>query len=50
MMNFIRTRLRFSLLKSVLIAVRGVRGKVSNERGLCNVAFNMIPFMKQYEI
>ena len=28
-MNHIRTRLRFSLLKSILIAIRGARGKGS---------------------
>ena len=33
MMQYIRTRLRFSLLRSILIAVRGYRGKVS-ERAL----------------
>jgi len=30
--GFVRTRLRFSLLRSVLIAVRGVRGKVMKDR------------------
>ena len=28
-MNYIRTRLRFALLRSILIAVRGVRGKIN---------------------
>ena len=48
-MNFLRTRLRFSLLKSVLIAVRGVRGKVSRELSLGHVAFNMIPSVQPYD-
>ena len=49
-MNFVRTRLRFSLLRSVLIAVRGVRGKLVNEPYLGNVTFNLIPEMKSYEV
>ena len=31
--NFVRTRLRFALLRSVLIAVRGSRGKVIKDKG-----------------
>ena len=48
--GFIRTKLRFSLLRSVLIAIRGERGKRSNfEPNLRNVAFNTIPTMEEYE-
>ncbi len=48
--NFVRTRLRFSLLKSVLIAIRGVRGKMKNESPVSNISFNLIPAKNFYEI
>ena len=50
--NHIRTRLRFSLLKSILIAVRGARGRGSRswkEDSLSNISFNLIPYVKTYE-
>ena len=40
--NFIRTRLRFSLLKSILTAVRGVRGKTRPAAPLDTICFNLI--------
>ena len=49
-MNFLRTRLRFALLKSVLIAVRGIRGKISREISLGHIAFNMIPSANSYDV
>ena len=42
-MNFVRTKLRFSLLRSVLIAVRGVRGRCIKEPYLGNISFNLVP-------
>ena len=49
-MSFIRTKLRFSLLRSVLIAVRGERGKpTGREPYLGHVAFNLVPSMRDYE-
>ena len=49
-MSFIRTKLRFSLLRSVLIAIRGERGKPSaREPHLGYVAFNMVPTLNAYE-
>ena len=49
-MGFMRTKLRFSLLRSVLIAIRGERGKSSaREPYLNNVAFNLVPSMKSYD-
>ena len=49
-MGFMRTKLRFSLLRSVLIAIRGERGKSSaREPYLNNVAFNLVPTMKSYD-
>ena len=49
-MGFIRTKLRFSLLRSVLIAIRGERGRSSaREPHLGLIAFNIIPSMNDYE-
>ncbi len=50
--NHIRTRLRFSLLKSILVAVRGARGKRLKpweEEHLHNISFNLVPYVKTYE-
>ena len=48
-MSFMRTKLRFSLLRSVLIAVRGERGKPSaKEPHLGLVAVNLVPNMNEY--
>ena len=41
-MNYIRTRLRFSLLKSILTAVRGVRGKNRPSESLSLISYNLI--------
>ena len=50
-MNYIRTRLRFALLRSILIAVRGVRGKMNyNTENLYDVSFNLIPKVNSYEV
>ena len=50
-MNFIRTKIRFSLLKTILVAVRGVRGKSRKTNGyqISDVSFNIIPDMPSYE-
>ena len=51
-MNHLRTRLRFSLLKSILVAIRGARGKRTGkfvEQNLENVSFNLIPYCRTYE-
>ena len=40
--NYIRTRVRFSLLRSILTAVRGVRGKVRPAAPIDTVSFNLI--------
>ena len=44
--NYIRTRLRFCLLKSVLTCFRGVRGKLAKENitPVSNLSFNLIQF------
>ena len=46
--NHIRTRIRFSLLKSVLIAVRGERGK--RGRPMSDISFNLVPQQAAYEV
>ena len=47
--NHIRTRVRFSLLRSVLVAVRGERGRKHASQPLSSVAFNMVPEAMNYE-
>merc|ERR1712055_386413 len=48
--NHIRTRVRFSLLRSVLVAVRGERGKRhSSSQPISSVSFNMVPEAMNYE-
>ena len=43
-MGFIRTKLRFAILKSILIAIRGIRGRSnSGELNISQISFNMIP-------
>ena len=43
-MSYIHTRLRFSILRSVLTAVRGVRGKTTREKTspISSISFNLI--------
>ena len=43
-MNHIRTRLRVSLLKSTLMAIRGVRGKMRKAAPISSVEFNLIEY------
>ena len=44
--NYIRTRMRFCLLKSVLTSIRGVRGKNLSEKvaPISSLSFNLIQF------
>ena len=50
--NHIRTRIRFSLLKSVLIAVRGERGRRGkpNSAALSDISLNLVPQHASYEV
>ena len=50
-MGHIRTRLRFALLKSTLVAARGYRGKSNSaaEREEDEIDFNLIPEETTYE-
>ena len=50
-MNHLRTRLRFALLKSTLIAIRGERGKSkTSKQPITELCFNTIPAMPSYEV
>ena len=51
-MNHLRTRIRFSLLKSTLLAIRGERGRSKNrkENAISDLSFNMVPDMPTYEV
>ena len=42
--RYIRTKLRFAMLKATLISIRGYRGKGENkEAAISNISFNLIP-------
>ena len=41
--NYIRTRLRFNLLKSILVAVRGERGRSTKSGPISSIEYGMIP-------
>ena len=47
----IRTRLRMDIMRSVLVAVRGVRGKAKKAwpAPISSVSFNLIPDEKSFE-
>ena len=50
--NHIRTRIRFSLLKSVLIAIRGERGQRRRAINvpLSEISLNLVPDRPSYEV
>ena len=50
--NHIRTRIRFSLLRSVLVAVRGERGRRRRQLStpLSDLSLNLIPDRASYEV
>ena len=52
-MNHVRVRLRFALLRSTLIALRGIRGNIhkykSENNNLNEIDFNLIPKASSYE-
>ncbi len=48
-MNHIRTKLRFALLKSILIAVRGVRGRIEHDKMMGHASLNLAPRRSNYE-
>ena len=50
-MNHLRTRLRFTLLKSTLVAIRGERGKSRKiKTNITELSFNTVPDMPSYEV
>ena len=49
-MHYMRTRIRFSILRSTLVAVRGERGKAhSTTKPISFTSFNLIPDAMDYE-
>ena len=52
-LNYIRTRISFSMLKSVLVSIHGVREKqgrhVHGTKNVSEVAFGLIPTEESYE-
>lgn len=48
-MNFIRTKIRFSILKCTLVAIRGERGKKRNQTSTSDVSLNTVPTTSDYE-
>ena len=51
-MNNIRVRISFEMLRSVLVAVRGVRGKIKMPKvdPISTISFNLIPQSNSYEM
>ena len=50
-MDHIRTRLRFTLLRSTVLALRGERGKTKkHSNSVSELSFNMVPTMPSYEV
>ena len=49
-MRHMRTRLRFALLRSTLVAIRGYRGRVEKdkEEPLGDISFNLIPEVRDF--
>ena len=54
--NHLRTRIRFSLLRGVLVALTGERGtpshksdKVNEDHDMYSVNFNLVPEQRSYE-
>ena len=48
--NHIRTTVRFALLRSILIAIRGVRGSSYREKPLVKTSLNLIPQSSSYDV
>ena len=51
-MNYMRTRLRFAILRSTLIGIRGERGrsnKNTNDISLDDISLNIMPILDSYE-
>ena len=50
--SHMRTRIRFALLKSILIAIRGERGRRRNvrEAPMADLSLNLIPDRPSYEV
>ena len=49
-LHYIRLKLRYAMIRSVLSGIRGVRGKRDKGIPISNVDFNLIPTEAEYEI
>ena len=51
-MNYMRTRIRFALLKSTLVAVRGERGRRRRtvDTPVTDLSLNLVPERNTYEV
>ena len=49
-MNVIRTKIRFSILKSTLEVVRGVRRRRQRETPTSDISYNTVPSAAEYEV
>ena len=49
-MNVIRTKIRFRILKITLVAVRGVRGRRQQESPTLDISYNTVPSAAEYEV
>ncbi len=49
--SYIRTRVSFAMLKSLLVSIHGVRGKHEKvvQKSVANVSFGLIPSEETYE-
>ena len=51
--NYIRTKIRFAILRSTLIALRGIRGRgktMYHNISMDNISLNIIPHTRAYEV
>ena len=51
--NYIRTKIRFAILRSTLIALRGIRGRgktMYHNVSMDNISLNIIPHTRAYEV
>ena len=50
--NYVRTKVRVALLKSVLIAIRGERGKSRSRESvpISDLSLNLVPERQTYEV
>ena len=48
--NYIRTKISFAMLKSILVSIHGVRGKMEKDpKSVADISFGLIPWEDNYE-